>query len=469
MSGPKIVRTITRAERIEQARVQIAMINEAIKRWRFEVASTDDDAAARERSFLSEESRVEKLLAADRFEEIAPRANLIVASVNDDIDRMRDEQYVRLARVLEQERSTRFTAKALLDRSRKAGVAIPEESREVLESLARGETKGAEHVSNIAAFVYDEIARKEHGVSPNAAHELARALGSTAGPTSAAGLLREAEENIRDPRVPLADKQIAELARLGDREAAATLGSRLEKLVSEDPGRDPARVSLALDALGAELAGMVRLARRLAELRRALSREIAAAEATNDVEACRQKILEAEVEIDRRQPDRAEKQITKLREAREACIRARATNSRRAAILLGLKELGYEVKEGMSTIWADRKRLVIAHPSQQGVALELEGNAESGRLQARMVAVQGAIRGPDSDREVEERWCGELKNLQDSLARAGGAVFIERSTPAGEYPLKVVTLEQRSEPARAHEAPAPARQKLRQQPDPRRP
>ena len=67
------------------------------------------------------------------------------------------------------------------------------------------------------------------------------------------------------------------------------------------------------------------------------------------------------------------------------------------------------MKEGMSTIWADRKRLVIAHPSQQGVALELEGNAESGRLQARMVAVQGAIRGPDSDREVEERWCGELK------------------------------------------------------------
>lgn len=469
MSGPKIVRTVTRAERIEQARIQIAMIDEAIKRWRLEVASTDEDASAREDSFLFEKSRVENLLAANRFEDIARRANSIVASVDHDIDRMCDEEYVRRAKVLERVRSTRFSAKRLLDCSREAGVAIPEESRDVLKGLARGELKGMEKLGTIAALVYEEIARKEHGASPNAAQELAMALLATAGPTSAAGLLREADEKIRDPRVLLADKQIADLARLGDREAAATLGSRLEQLVSEDPDGEPARVSLALDALGAELAGMLRLARRLAELRQALTREIAAAATTNDLELCRQKMLEAEFAINRRQPDRAEEQITKLREARQTCIRARATDARRAAILQGLKELGYEVKEGMSTIWADRKRLVIAHPSQQGVALELEGIAESGRLQARMVAVQGAVRAPDSDKKVEERWCGELKTLQDSLASAGGAIFVERSTPAGEHPLKVVTLEHWIEPARSHETPSPARQKLRHQPDPRRP
>ena len=323
-------------------------------------------------------------------------------------------------------------------------------------------------MGKIAALVYDEIALKELGASPNAAHELATALGANAGPASAAGLLREAEGKLRDPRVLLADKQIAELERLGDREAAATLGGRLEKLVSEDH-RDSARASLALDALGAELAGMVRLARRMAELRRALSRERAAAEATTDSETYRQMFLDAEVEIDRGQADRAEERILKLREAREARIRTRASNARRSAILQGLKELGYEVKEGMATLWADRKRLVIAHPSQQGVALELEGSAESGRLQARMVAYQGAVRGPGSDKEVEALWCGELKTLQDSLAGTGGAISIERSTPAGERPLKVVTLEQRSEPARAHETPAPAVQKQRQQSDPRRP
>ena len=306
------------------------------------------------------------------------------------------------------------------------------------------------------------------GASPNAANELATTLGANADPASAAGVLREAEGKLRDTRVLLADKQIAELEGLGDREVAATLGGRLEKLVSDDHS-DPAKASLALDALGAELAGMVRLARRLAELKRALSRELAAAEATNDIETYRQMFLEAEDEIDRRQPDRAEERIIKLREAREAQIRIRATNARRSAILQGLKELGYEVKEGMATIWADRKRLVIAHPSQQGVALELEGSAESGRLQARMVAFQGAVRGPGSDKEVEELWCGELKTLQDSVTRTGGAISIERSTPAGERPLKVVTLEQRSDPAKAHETPSPAVQKQRQQSDPRRP
>ena len=468
MSGPKIVRTVTRAERIEVARVQIAMVDEAIKRWRSVVAPTDGDAAARELRFLSEKSRVETLLAAHRFNEIAPRANSIVASVDEDVRRMCDEQYVRRARVLERERSTRFTAQGLLDRSREAGVEIPAESREVLESLARGDTRGAEELGSIAVLVYDEIACKAQGASPDAAQDLARALGATPDPSSAAGLLREAEEKLRDPRVLMADNQVAELVRLGDREAAASLGNRLEKLVRDDPGDHPARCSLLLDALGAELSEKVGLARRLAELRRALSREMAAAEATNDLEACRQLLLEAEVEIDRRQPDRAEERIAQLRDAREACIRIRATKARRGAILQGLKELGYEVKEGMSTIWADRKRLVIAHPSQQGVALELGGSAESGQLQVRMVAVEGAVRGPGSDREVEERWCGELKTLQDSLARTGCAVSIERSTPAGEHPLKVVPLEQRSEPARAHDAPEPARPKLRQQPDPGR-
>ena len=42
-----------------------------------------------------------------------------------------------------------------------------------------------------------------------------------------------------------------------------------------------------------------------------------------------------------------------------------------------------------------------------------------------------------------------VKNLQGSLARTGGVILIERSTPAGEHPLKVVTLEQQGEPARA--------------------
>ena len=239
MSGPKIVRTVTRAERIEQARIQIAMIDEAIRRWRLEVAPTDDDAAARERSFLSEKSRVEKLLVADRFGEIAPQADSIVASLNDDIDRTRDKHYDQRAKMLEQERSTRFTAKGLLNRSREAGVAIPEESRQVLESLARGESTGAAELNSIVALFEKLIAQKEHRGLPDPARELASALGGTAGPTSAAEILREAEEKTRDPRVLSADKQIAELVRLGNREAAATFGSRLEKLVSEDPGRGP--------------------------------------------------------------------------------------------------------------------------------------------------------------------------------------------------------------------------------------
>jgi hypothetical protein len=467
MSGPKIVRTVTRAERVEQARIQIAMIDEAIKRWRPEVASMDTDAAARERDFLSERSRVEEMLTMNRFDEIASRAASIVASLNQDIDRMRNEEYVHRAKLLERARSARFAAKGLLARCDESSVELRRESREILERVARGESNDTDSLNSIDANIRDAIAREQRAASSNTAQQLASALRPTENLTATAQSLLKAEKEIRDPRVLLADKQIAELERLGDREAAAASSSRLEKLLSEDPDLDRARSSLALDALSAELAEKVRLARRLAELGRMLSQERAAAEAANDFEACRQWILDAEVGINQRQPDRAEVQITKLRAAREVRVAARANIARRTAVLHGLKELGYDVKEEMSTIWAEGKKLIVSNPSQRGVALEL-GNSDSGRFQARMVAIQGAARDAHSDKEVEERWCGELKVLQDSLGKAGCDVSIERATPAGEHPLKVVAFEQWTEASGNINESAYQKQQKRQQIDPRR-
>ena len=48
------------------------------------------------------------------------------------------------------------------------------------------------------------------------------------------------KEKLRDPRVTVADKQIAEIGKLGDHEAATSFGDRLEKLVQNNPGEDRA-------------------------------------------------------------------------------------------------------------------------------------------------------------------------------------------------------------------------------------
>ena len=106
--------------------------------------------------------------------------------------------------------------------------------------------------------------------------------------------------------------------------------------------------------------------------------------------------------------------------------------------LSGLKELGYDVREGMPSTWTSRKRLLVRYPGTPGVALELSGDSESGRLQTRMVAVQGETRDPQTDRQVEETWCGDLEKLIETVSRTGGAVRIEKAQPVGAIPLKLV-------------------------------
>ena len=72
------------------------------------------------------------------------------------------------------------------------------------------------------------------------------------------------------------------------------------------------------------------------------------------------------------------------------------------------------------------------------MALELAGTGDSGRMQTRMVAVEGVARDSRSDKQVEEEWCGNLKSLQEAVANAGGTVQIEKALAAGVQPLKVV-------------------------------
>ena len=442
MSGPKIVRTVTRAERIEQARVQIAMIDEAIKRWRLEVAVHGRRRCSTGIQRSSPRSRrVETLLASDRFEEIAPRTNSIVASVDDDIDRMRDEQYVRRARVLERERSTRFTAKGLLDRSREAGVAISEESRgRPEEPCTRGiERRGEAQHHRRPRLRRDMLARNRETPS-NEAQELAKGVGRSGGIQRRP--LDSCERRRRKSGIRVCSRRTSRLPSSG------TWRSRGRNLLGQSPRESLYPKIPATTARGSawrwirsawNSPATVRQARRLAELRRALSREIAAAEATNDLEACRQQILEAEVEINRRQLDRAEERITKLREAREACVRTRATQCQEGRDPPGAQGAGVR-GEGGNVDDLGRQEAAgyrTSEPARSGVGIG--GQCRVGAAPGPYGGHPGCGPGPGSDREVEERWCGELKTLQDSLAKSGGTVSIERvdtcwrAPPQGRY------------------------------------
>jgi len=122
-----------------------------------------------------------------------------------------------------------------------------------------------------------------------------------------------------------------------------------------------------------------------------------------------------------------------------AVLQAQAALARRQAMLEGLARLGYEVREGMATAWAESGKVVLRKSATPGYGVEVGGKADNGRLQVRAVALDPQ-RDKGRDRDIETIWCNEFQRLQALLKDSGGELLIERALGVGEVPLKEATV-----------------------------
>src|SRR5690606_16527562 len=67
----------------------------------------------------------------------------------------------------------------------------------------------------------------------------------------------------------------------------------------------------------------------------------------------------------------------------EQVQQSRNALARREAMLAGLASLGYEVREGMATAWAETGKVVLQKTAAPGYGVELGGSADAGRMQIR--------------------------------------------------------------------------------------
>ena len=120
--------------------------------------------------------------------------------------------------------------------------------------------------------------------------------------------------------------------------------------------------------------------------------------------------------------------------------KAMAGVSRREAILKGLAELGYEVRENMATAWAEDGRIVIQKPNERGYGVELGSVADAEKFQIQLVSLEQSNEAAklSSDRDRETIWCSEFSRLHALLEKAGSELIIEKAIPAGVKPLKQV-------------------------------
>jgi hypothetical protein len=138
--------------------------------------------------------------------------------------------------------------------------------------------------------------------------------------------------------------------------------------------------------------------------------------------------------------DGADDLVARAQAAIDSEMTKLAAAARRRAVLGGLAKLGYEVRETMSTAWAQDGRLVIRKPDATDYGIELGASPDVSRLQVLLVGSErpSVMRDARRDRDMETIWCSEFARLQELLAASGNEMVIERAVEVGVQPVKTV-------------------------------
>lgn len=455
MSGPKVVRVVTREERIARGRDQLARLDHAIANWSHEgqrLGQLDQAtlAATRERR-----AGLQALLEADRFEALQRGAAAELAFLEGDLDACRQRCAEQAGQARQQQRQWMQNAATLrrANQQRDPQRALPADLLTALRAIEDGTLHGPQAQAALARGFALMAPPEEQAALSDAQRALASAL-SAGVPTETLSQWQARQPGATDARLRQIDHHVGMLEALDDHDAAASFAARAATAQAETAS---ARRSMLLDSLLLDLAAAARERQaraacllRLDTLAARLDSLGALGSGAPDQDAL---ALRKIIDIARQAADAATigVQCEHGEAMLETLLQRQAALARREAVLGGLASLGYEVREGMATAWAEQGKVALRKTATPGYGVELGGAGDSARLQVRAVAFSEA-RDTSRDRDIETIWCGEFTRLQALVAQRGAGIEIERALPIGAAPLRVATLE--NDPAQAAAAAA---------------
>jgi len=430
MSGPKVVRIVTREEIIAICEGHLRRLDQAIEAWvtsgkRVQELSDDEIAATMKRR-----RQLGTLLAQDAFMDLQKQVPDEIAFLSADAGRRRQIAVDKIAQAKKCQRQGRDSATALITALKVRGIALPSELESSLNAIASGtELQNADAtLARGFALLAPQDATELSGAQRTAVSSLMTGM---EGQDFTAWKLAHTS-GAPNPRIERIDHQIAELGTILEADRMTEFVSRLRTIETMESG---SQQKLLLDSLILDLAAALEAAR---EHEAAMSELLALAPDLRAGELPAMTLLER---INNCSSSTTLSAMTELIDECKTCIvlaqQSREAELRRDVILQGLAKLGYEVNEGMKTAWARDGQVIAKKPSLPGYGVEIGGQAQSGRLQIRSVALTNN-RDTSRDKDVETIWCGEFSKLQELLAENGDNLIIERALGIGAVPLKVI-------------------------------
>ena len=248
---------------------------------------------------------------------------------------------------------------------------------------------------------------------------------------------RQLQQEVSDPERERIEQLMVQLELLNDTAVTAGLRLRLEALEGE---LDPHQRKLRLNSLVLELSHALQRSQAMAEHNAILDELEAQLGLFEDVPAELLKVIAAQ-----RESQGEGTSLTDLRqEVKRWCEqKARLLDGERirSVVLSSLRELGYDVREGMQAGWVEGGSIVLQKAGSSDYAVELQDI--NGRLRSQVVRF-GDPDSPVSDQqrqrdtEIEEQWCSAHAQTLATLRRKGMEAQIMAKREPGEEPLVVV-------------------------------
>ncbi|UZD97784.1 hypothetical protein LOY64_12560 [Pseudomonas corrugata] len=431
MSGPKVVRIVTREEIIAICEGHLQRLERAVDRWQTQATRLGELSEQERSAALERHARLHALLAEDRLAELQKAVPVELEHLRRDLEDREERAIIRAAERRQRDRRVQENAETLLDALQANPESVDQALLKSLSRLASGASR--EDAERVLAEGFARLSKaSEKPTLSDTQRALAQQLKVDEPEVSLREWIAAQEPDAtRDVRLLRIDRHIVELQLLQGAERAAPFLLALERAETET---DAKRRNLLLDSLVLDLAAATRNYQRQRECLEQLQDLASEIETYTGIEHAT--LLE---HIGACTTDTELSAMTGLIEQCKTLIafhlQDQAALARREAVLGGLASLGYEVREGMATAWAETGKVVLRKTATPGYGVEVGGKADNGRLQVRAIALS-SDRDKARDRDIETIWCGEFQRLQALLKDKGSELLIERALSVGEVPLK---------------------------------
>ena len=437
MSGPKIVDIrVTAAIQERQRRLVRLRIKQLQKQWsehrqRLETALAatrplldSDEIMAIDQSIAAMDHRFNQFRDDQSLEEIEQRGMERLAFVDAEILRLQQQINDSVIAARKRARSMQAARDDLAARLRSAGM---EEERRLF--LMEPSIEAMERASSLLII-------REQDQANQAMQQALADLGVIASP-------RQMQQEGGDPERERIEQLMVQLELLNDTAVTAALRSRLEKL---DGDLDLNQRKLRINSLALDLSQALQLSKAMAQHQAILDELAAQLEVFEGVPAGLLQAIAAQ-----REYEDGGASLTDLRQAVDRWCEQeerRLDGERIRSVVLGsLRELGYDVREGMQTGWVEGGSIVLQKAGSNDYAVELQDL--NGRLRTQVVRYGD----PDSsvsdqqrqrDTEIEEQWCTAHAQALATLRQKGMEAEVMANRAPGEVPLVVVRSEDTS-------------------------